>query len=73
MHDLNLTSKIHFYTDASEFAAKLVITQFREGISEEVFIESVKSVMKTLSERSIRINKSVKVLVIYDFFSFSFT
>ena len=70
MHGLDLDDKVHFYTDASGFAAGLVITQFRKKASENAFAESE----RVFEEGFIRIIdkvKPVEVLIIYDSFPFS--
>lgn len=82
MHDVNLINKIYFYIDAFEFVVKLIITQFRKKVFNKVFIKSVKLILKKvfvklivkiILKKSNKINRSVKVSIIYDFFSFFLT
>ena len=57
MHDVNLRFFVHLYTNASNFVAELVITQFKT----EAFVD--------LTEKK----KIVEVFILYDFFVFTST
>jgi hypothetical protein len=52
MHEINLNDEVHFYTNASTYAADMTVTQFRIDVITE---------------------KSVKIFIMYDSFSFSFS